>query len=259
MAINLEKMESLLQLKNKVFITFDIDWAPDHMVNHVIDLCIQFEISATFFATHFCETLTRLRNYPELFEIGLHPNFLPGSTQGTTEKEVFDYCKKLVPDALSVRTHCVYQHGRLYGLLNKNFGERIIDSSICMPGLNNIQPFELYTTSGCLVKVPFFWADDYYLLGKQKLDPNNLLNADGCKVYMFHPVHIYQNTKTIEEYEKRKQNQPDINDCDRNSVDGIGFLFENFIKNIKQHFSTGLMKNFLEFNAAPSSNLIDKK
>jgi len=241
-------VELPLHLKNKIFITFDIDWAPDHMVNHVIDLCLKCNIRATFFVTHFSETVTRMRNHPELFEIGLHPNFLPGSTQGTTEKEVLDYCKQLVPKALSVRTHCVYQHGRLYDLLNKNFGERIVDSSICMPGLNNIQPFELYTPSGCLVRVPFFWADDYYLLGKQKLNPADLLDMDGCKVYMFHPVHIYQNTRNMDEYEKRKNNQSDISDSDRNAVDGIEFLFEGFIKNIGQQFSIGLMKNFLEFN-----------
>lgn len=246
MEISLGNMESLLPLKNKVFITFDIDWAKDYMINHVIELCLKYNVKATFFATHHSDTLSRLRSYSDQFEIGLHPNFLPGSTQGNTEKEIFEYCKKLVPDAVSVRTHCVYQHGRLYDLLNKHFGERIIDSSICMPGLNNIQPFELYTPSGCLMRVPFFWADDYYLLGKQKLDPNSLLDLDGCKVYMFHPVHIYQNTQNIEQYEKRKNdNQVEIIHDLMKSFNGIGSLFEKFLQAIEQCFSTALMKEFL--------------
>jgi len=249
MGIGLEKMVSLSQFKNKVFITFDIDWAPDYMVDHVIDLCIKYEISATFFVTHSSPTLDRLRSYPDQFEIGLHPNFLPGSTQGKTPEEIFEYCKKLVPDAVSIRTHCVYQHGRLYDQWNTHFGEKIIDSSICMPGVAQIQPFKLYTPSGCLVRVPFFWADDYYLLGKHVLDPVELLSVDGCKVYMFHPVHIYQNTRSIQEYESYKtSNQIVHRNDDVELFKGVGFLFESFLNSIEERFSTGLIKDLLNFN-----------
>ena len=249
METNLEWMGLHLQLKNKVFITFDIDWAPDHMVNHIIDLCLKSEVSATFFVTHFSPTLERLRAYPHLFEVGLHPNFLPGSTQGDTSEKIFNYCKKLVPDAVSIRPHCVYQHGRLYDQFNKHFGERIVDSSICMPGVSSIQAFELHTPSGRLVRVPFFWADDYYLLGKQILDPVDLLAAEGAKIYMFHPIHIFQNTQNIEQYEMRKKNSLFGCSNDRNqNTFGMAFIFDRFIHHLKPCFNTGLMKEFLQFN-----------
>jgi len=247
MEIGLEKMALPLQLKNKVFITFDIDWAPDFMVNHLIDLCLLHKVSATFFATHFSETLSRLRDYPDLFEIGLHPNFLPGSTQGDRPEEVFRYCKELVPDAVSIRTHSVYQYGRLYDLFNQHFGETIVDSSICMPGIDNIEPFRLYTPSGCLVRAPFFWADDYYLLGKHVLNPMDLLQVEGCKVYMFHPVHISQNTQNIKQYEKRKSNRFAKDELDIEGSQGMGALFKLFIEKVGLSFKTGLMKEFLGF------------
>lgn len=245
MAINLEKMVSPLQLRNKIFLTFDVDWAPDHMVDHIIDICIEKSLKATFFATHHSLTLDKLKDYPSLFEIGIHPNFLPGSTQGKTEEEIFNYCKELAPQAVSIRTHCVYQHGKLYDLLNKYFGSRIIDSSICMPGIENIQPFELYTPSGCLARVPFFWADDYYLLGKQKLEPETLINSNGCKVYLFHPVHIFHNTISMEHYDAIKSNI----ELDKFQYNGISDVFMNLVDAVsKNQIETGLIKEFLNFN-----------
>lgn len=245
MAISLEKMGLPLQLKNKVFLTFDIDWVPDRMVNQVIDLCLEADIKSTFFVTHLSPTLDRLRANSEQFEIGLHPNFLPNSTQGKTEEEVFNYCKKLAPHAVSVRTHCVYQHGKLYDGFNRHFGPRIVESSICMPGINNISPFELYTPSGCLLRVPFFWADDYYLLGRQKLEPEKLLKSNGCKVYMFHPIHIFHNTMSIDHYSAIKLNTA----LDPFKGNGIFNIFKNLVDYIaKNRIKAGLMKEFLDFN-----------
>ena len=244
MVIDLEKMGLLLQLRNKIFLTFDIDWASDHMVNQLIDICVLKSLKATFFVTHHSSTLNRLKNYPEQFEIGIHPNFFTDSTQGNTEEEIFNYCKELVPEAVSIRTHCVYQHGKLYDSLNKHFGSRIIDSSICMPGVSNIQPFELYTSNGCLVRVPFFWADDYYLLGKQVLNPIQLLKSKGCKVYMFHPVHIYHNINSIKHYEAVKKGYL----LEKFTGNGISDIFENLLNYIeKNKINTEIMREFLNF------------
>ena len=234
-----------LQLKNKVFFTFDVDWASDNMVNQLIDICIAKNLKATFFVTHHSSTLNRLRNVPEQFEIGIHPNFLSGSTQGSTEEEIFNYCKKLAPEAVSIRTHCIYQHGKLYDAFNKYFGSKIVDSSICMPGIDNIQPFELYTSNGCLVRVPFFWADDYYLLGKQKLEPEALINLNGSKVYMFHPIHIFHNTTSMEHYNAVKSNI----EFDKFQGNGIFDVFINLVDIVlRKKIETGLIKEFLSFN-----------
>ena len=232
-------------LKNRVFLTFDIDWAPDHMVNHVIDLCLQYGVSATFFATHISQTIERLHFYSDFFEVGLHPNFMIGSTQGSTDQSVFNYCKKLVPNVASIRTHCLYQHGHILDEFNQNFGLKIVDSSIFMPGYKNILPFNLRTENGVIIRVPFFWADGYYLLSENFSDPVKLLQSDGCKVYMFHPIHIYQNTKSMREYKERKQS----NKSEERSVGiGIATLFEMFLQHLSKGFCSGLMGEFLAFD-----------
>lgn len=229
---------------NKVFINFDIDWASDSLVNEIIDMCLAYEVKATFFATHKSMTLSRLRNNKN-FEIGLHPNFLPGSTQGGTEEEVLGYCRSLEPNAVSIRSHCVYQYGKIYNLFNQILGDNLVESNIFMPGVPTINPFLLYTKNGFLVRVPFFWSDDYYLLGKKILCPKVLLDSDGVKVYMFHPVHIYHNTVSMEHYECIKKGE----DYTVPPGKGIRDIFISLLEKISDdNIETGLMKEFLNFS-----------
>lgn len=230
---------------NKVYLTFDIDWASDEAVVSIINSCLENQIKATFFATHESKTLEIIRKHPAQFEIGVHPNFLPGSTQGRTEEEIFDFFKKLVPDAQSIRTHCVYQHGKLYDAFNKHFGKKLVESSICMPGVEDIKPFELYTPHGCLIRVPFFWADDYYLLGKHIINPIELLNSNGCKVFMFHPVHIFHNTHSMEHYNAIKSGKAS-NKISKETAKGVENIFKELLEYINlKKTPTGLMRDFL--------------
>src|SRR5207244_3974947 len=67
------------------------------------------QVRATWFVTHMSPAISRLRRNPELFELGIHPNFLPGSTHGDTPDAVLRHCRALVPDAVSMRTHCLVQ------------------------------------------------------------------------------------------------------------------------------------------------------
>ncbi len=60
--------------KDKIFLTFDIDWANDDVLNDTIDLIERSDIAATWFVTHDTPVLNRLRANPR-FELGIHPNF----------------------------------------------------------------------------------------------------------------------------------------------------------------------------------------
>ena len=60
----------------KVFLTFDIDWASDFVLEYCIDLIESAQVKATFFVTHETPLLERLRENPN-FELGIHPNFNP--------------------------------------------------------------------------------------------------------------------------------------------------------------------------------------
>ena len=47
----------------------------------------------------------------------MHPNFLPGSTQGDTARAVLDHCLAIVPEASTMRTHGLFQSSALLALL----------------------------------------------------------------------------------------------------------------------------------------------
>src|SRR5262245_52214399 len=96
-------------MSNRTVLTLDVDWAPDFIINFVSTILIQNKIRATWFITHNSPSIEKLRAYPDLFELGIHPNFLRGSTHGTTEVDVLMHCMKLVPGATSLRTHGLFQ------------------------------------------------------------------------------------------------------------------------------------------------------
>src|SRR4028119_935918 len=93
----------------RVAITLDVDWAPDFVIDSVAETLRRARVKCTWFVTHPSPAVDRLRRHPELFELGVHPNFLPGSTQGATAADVLNYCRRLVPDARSMRTHSLVQ------------------------------------------------------------------------------------------------------------------------------------------------------
>lgn len=231
-------------MRQKIFLTFDIDWASDEMVLEVIDDCLKYNVKATFFVTHESETLKKLFDFSDHFEVGIHPNFLPGSTQGNSEEEILHFYNTLLPSVGTIRTHCLYQYSRLFAKFNLAYNNKLIDSSIFMPFVKNIQPFKWITGSGYLVRVPFFWSDDYYF-GCQSITPLSLLDSTGCKVYNFHPIHISNNITSIEHYEAvkagRRYNKPLLRE-------GVGELFRDFLKYIvKNKLQTGMMEEFLQF------------
>src|SRR5215467_8520985 len=90
-------------------LTFDIDWAPDFMIDHVAGILVEARVRATWFVTHSSDAIDRLREHPDLFELGIHPNFLPGSSHGSSPQEVLQTCMTIVPEAQSFRTHSLVQ------------------------------------------------------------------------------------------------------------------------------------------------------
>ena len=59
---------------NNNFISFDIDWAHDDVINYSIDILEKTEIRVSWFITHKTKVLERLKENSN-FEIGIHPNF----------------------------------------------------------------------------------------------------------------------------------------------------------------------------------------
>lgn len=190
--------------KDKIFITFDIDWAEDTIINYTIDILESKNINATFFVTHKTETLERLIKNPN-FEIGIHPNFnflLEGDyTQGKNAREVIQNLKDVVPHATSVRSHCMTQSSRLLDLF-LDFGLSH-DANHFIPHSSGItlKPWKMWNG---LIRVPYNWEDDVECLyGWSNYIKNKNAKTD-LQVYNFHPIHIYLNTEDMNRYEQTR-------------------------------------------------------
>lgn len=204
----------------QIVLTFDIDWAPDFVIDSVAKQLIDYGIRATWFVTHHSPAIERLRQQPELFELGIHPNFLPNSTQGATSEAVLNYCIDLVNDAISMRTHGLVQSTPLL--------ERILtqtpikaDVSLFLPHLLNLQPIEYWWHGRMLLRIPYFWEDDFEMERPAPCwCPASLLEAgEGLKVFDFHPIHIYLNSANTNAYQAFKQCSPDISQATAHQLD----------------------------------------
>jgi hypothetical protein len=189
---------------NEFILTFDLDWAADAAIDEVAELLIARGMKATWFVTHAGEAVDRLRRRPDLFELGVHPNFLPGSTHGATPEAVLEEVLRIVPEAVSFRPHSVVYSGRLLELIMTKTRLRI-DSTFLLPGVEGIRPFVYRQFGGELTRVPFFWADDYEL-GQKLPDWNasRFFKVEGLKVLDFHPTHVWLNSRSAAGYREMR-------------------------------------------------------
>ena len=100
-------------MNGKIYLTFDIDWAPDETIKEISDQLINANIKSTWFVTHKTPVLEILRERDDLFSLGIHPNFMKGSTQGNSEEEILKNLMNIVPEARVIRTHGIFQYGSL--------------------------------------------------------------------------------------------------------------------------------------------------
>lgn len=195
---------------NKFIITLDVDWAPDFIIDEVSSLLRLKGVQSTWFITHRSPSLEKLRKQKDLFEIGLHPNFLSGSTQGSTPEEIISNLQSIAPEAVSMRTHSLVWSSHLLGMCLAGSNLKV-DASIFLPQMPSIQPFEHWLGEEYLLRIPTFWADDYQW---QKPEPcwdlQALINIKGLKVMCFHPIHIYLNSSDENAYLNLKKDIKDI-------------------------------------------------
>jgi hypothetical protein len=180
---------------NEIAITFDQDWAPDYMTAFVLNQLEARGVKSTWFITHKSPVLDRLKESP-FVEIGIHPNFLQGTTQGKNTTAIMDGLMAICPGAKAVRTHAmVYSASlaRVFALY------RIpIDSSVYLGGMAGIKPFKAkYPTGERITRMPYFWSDDGELTNGPEW---RLWDCEGLKILCFHPVHCFLNTAAWDDY-----------------------------------------------------------
>ncbi len=99
-------MDSLFSKPIFIF-TSDVDWASEAAINDSIDFYRDLGVDVHFFATHESPAL-RAYAFSHPANVGLHPNFLSGSTQGGTPEEIVDVLLAPYPEIRSSRSHNFY-------------------------------------------------------------------------------------------------------------------------------------------------------
>jgi len=188
---------------NDTFITLDVDWAPDFVIDAVAEVLSEHGTKATWFVTHASPAVKRLGLYP-LFELGIHPNFLPGSSHGSCVEDVLRHMMSLVPTARSMRAHAVFQSGPLLSEVVRQTPIRV-DSTTFLPEMPNIMPLQHLTPNGTLTRIPFLWSDNHEMLRpRSDWTPRRFIDMPGYKVFLFHPLHIFLNSRSSDRYTKIK-------------------------------------------------------
>lgn len=194
-------------------ITLDVDWAPDAAIDFAADILIRAGARATWFLTHASPAVDRLRARPELFELGIHPNFLERSSHGATPEAVLDYCMKLVPEATSMRTHALVQSTPLIDAVLKRTPVRC-DVSMLLSHAPRTEPFEFQWGGTTMLRVPYHWEDDVEMLRDEpSFTLESALRGDGLRVFDFHPIHVMLNSADMKPYEKLKASVKPLSDA----------------------------------------------
>lgn len=203
---------------NQYAITLDLDWAPDWMIEDCLRVFLDRRVAATWFITHDTPVLAEILRRNDLFEAGIHPNCLPGSSHGTSEQEVMETMFTLLPEAKSMRTHGLYQSSSFLALA-ADMGIRN-DVSLFLPWAENLSQHVLSFTKSILTRFPYFWEDDIAIetKGVPWSITNPKFHAPGLRIFDFHPVHIALNTNSLAHYERLKMKAP-LNEWTRDMVE----------------------------------------
>lgn len=220
---------------NKVFLTFDIDWAPDFVIKKLVETLEENKLRATIFLTHESKLLKSLYE-KKTFEFGIHPNLNPllnfNNKFGKNIEEVIRNFQKLKKKVSVIRSHSLTTSSRYLDYLSMN--KFTHESNIYIPIESKIITKPFFHKN--VLRVPHFFADDDYVSRKNPLKINEYLKYPGLKIFDFHPIHLYLNTYSTEQYENAKsylKNEKLLSSYINNSKTGINDVFIHLISNLK--------------------------
>lgn len=191
---------------NRWFLTFDVDFATDVILEDTLNLLSDFNFRSTFFLTGPTSLLEGMRLARNL-DLGIHPNFnhlLQGkSEESGGAKAVVDRLLDIVPEAVSVRSHSLAQSSRVHQLFVEAGLTHDLNTFVPAGSGNVVAPWRDWNG---LTRVPFQWEDDLFCLAEESANPEPspielAAQQSGFFVFNFHPIHIFLNTESLERYE----------------------------------------------------------
>lgn len=171
-------------------LTSDTDWATDACIEDLAAAAGQFGITPVFFGTNESPALARLERDGRA-EVGLHPNFRPGSTHGSDVGSVIDHICRLFPKARGFRSHSFVDSFEITEALRGRGLE--YDSNLCLDMEPDMRP--LKHVSG-LTRFPIFWEDNVHWLRGRPWDVDAMIETfltPGLKVLNVHPSNFSLN------------------------------------------------------------------
>jgi hypothetical protein len=173
-----------------VFLTCDVDWAPDFAIQTVLAAVEAHGHKLTIFATHRSELLLGARPW---LEVGLHPDFTRQDGSGRFEDKIAAL-KAHYPAAVGMRSHRDF-FGNNIGDMAKQNGLRYDASSFLWN-----QPFcQAHVDYNGMTRFSYCWEDGIHLDMGFGLDFDQVtLHTPGLKILNVHPILIYLNSSTEE-------------------------------------------------------------
>jgi len=189
-----------------VCLTFDIDWAPDHSIYELLHLLQRYNCKGLFFLTHSTPINKVIEEAGH--ELGIHPNFYPGSSQGDTVSAVLKYLTAIQPRARVFRTHGLLSSTALLAEICDLCPQLIYDFSLYTPGQHLIQPVRWSCSNKRCIRLPFSWEDDCQL-GSQNPLWFPSFDSKYFTAINYHPIHITLNSCDLVSYSKLKNRLSD--------------------------------------------------
>jgi len=213
-----------------IALSLDIDWAPQEVLGDALGLLARYGLKCTLFATHEC----RLPN-GEGFEVGLHPNI---ASLDEAEGKIAAL-KGCYPQARGIRNHGLFSSFYLYETYRK-LGINYESNHLCQ----SQEGLRCFHMPGGIAQAPICFMDDVHLrfLGGQEVGREipfrgGWLEDESVKVFAFHPVHLFLNTRSLAHYQEAKPHYQDalrLQDF-QHSGPGIRGLFTGLAEFIRDH------------------------
>lgn len=175
--------------------TSDIDWASEAVLKIFADKLQALPLKLTLFMTHPSVVIDEWAKKSAI-NLGIHPNFLPDSSHGSSYKSVIDTCMSIVPEARGFRSHRLFDVTDITHIL-KNEYDMLYVSNLGTVMQSHIYP--MLHESG-LVHFPIFFEDGTHLSNELDLNIFNyahLLDSPGIKVISFHPMNFVFNSPSL--------------------------------------------------------------
>lgn len=194
--------------KEPVFVlTSDTDWASEFAIENLLGFTAERAIRPTVFVTHRSATLRRAQEAGAV-DLGIHPNFLPGSSHGSDIDAVIAHSFDLVPGTKLWRSHA-FVDGTHVALKLHAAGIRI-DSNLCLYMQRGLEPLEHWVG---IRRFPVFWEDDvhWHRGGAWSFAPTrDDFFSPGLKVVNVHPFIFALNVPDDRFYQSVKSNIPSL-------------------------------------------------